>query len=284
MEERGLKKIAALTMVRNDNEFLARWVSYYGEQLGRDNIFVYFDGEDQVVPDFCKGIKVKVLPRQEGDVVATDRARARFISSEASRLMKELGYEMALGTDVDEFLIADPLTGKGLRRFLSDLPHRAVWSGLGVDVGQTLGVEQSIDWSIGLFAQRSRGWLYSRYTKATVISAPLTWGSGYHRVKGHDFKIAKDLYLFHLGGIDLDRIKARCADPEGVGEGWSRHLKKRARTITAVSRCKVRPWYPTVERVRMIEQLCRPIFAWNKPTTFGMKFVVEIPERFKNLI
>ena len=35
------KKICALTMVRNDEFYLRKWVAYYGGQLGRENLYVY---------------------------------------------------------------------------------------------------------------------------------------------------------------------------------------------------------------------------------------------------
>ena len=33
-----MKHIAALTMVRNDEFFLRKWVEYYGRELGRENL------------------------------------------------------------------------------------------------------------------------------------------------------------------------------------------------------------------------------------------------------
>lgn len=271
-------------MVRNDDMFLSKWVEYYGSQLGCNNLYIYFDGDDQRVPDFCHGTHTRVMPRAEGNVVATDRARARFLSSEAARLMNDQGYDIAIGTDVDEFLIVDPALGITLPQLLSKLPAGKAYSGLGVDVGQTIPDESAIDPSRPFLSQRSRGWLYSRYTKASVVTSPMTWGSGFHRVKGHNFHIVKDLYLFHFGGVDLERLRRRCQSTDDLGEGWSRHLQKRARTILAVSHATPRQWQPTVDRVRRMQSWCRPIFAWNKPTTFGLKFIVTIPERFSNLI
>ena len=279
-----LKRIAALTMVRNDDMFLRKWVDYYGERLGRENLYVYFDGEDQQVPEFCRGVNTRVIPRQQGNVVATDRARAAFISGEAARLFGE-GYDMALGMDVDEFLVVDPERGIGLREFLSGLDaRRATYSGLGVDVGQIVGSEPAIDPSRPFLSQRSRGWLYPRYTKATILTRPEQWGSGFHRVRGRNFHIVKDLYLIHLGGVDIDRIKSRLGERERVEAGWSRHLKKRARTILTVSRLCPRPWRPTVGRIALLQSLLRPIFAWNKPSLWGRRVVVEIPERFRDLV
>ena len=49
------KKICVLTMVRNDDFILCKWVDYYGRELGKENLYIYFDGEDQIIPDFCDG-------------------------------------------------------------------------------------------------------------------------------------------------------------------------------------------------------------------------------------
>ena len=40
------KNICALTMVRNDDFNLRKWVEYYGRELGKENLFIYFDGTD----------------------------------------------------------------------------------------------------------------------------------------------------------------------------------------------------------------------------------------------
>ena len=50
-----IMNIKAITMVRNDR-FLEKWVDYYGSQLGKENREVFFDGEDQQIPDFCNGV------------------------------------------------------------------------------------------------------------------------------------------------------------------------------------------------------------------------------------
>ena len=58
-----MKKIAALTMVRNDDFFLQKWVEYYGAQLGPENLYVYFDGTDQTIPGFCKDVHAQCVPK-----------------------------------------------------------------------------------------------------------------------------------------------------------------------------------------------------------------------------
>lgn len=276
------KNIKAITMVRNDR-FLQKWVEYYGSRLGKGNLYVYFDGEDQEVPDFCEGVHTALVPKMQGNVVSTERQRARFISERAAGLFAE-GADMVIATDADEFLVVDPALGIGLSEFLSQLPSHNCHSGLGVDVLQDLQNEGPIDFNRPFLEQRRRGWLYSRYTKPSVITRPLTWGGGCHRVKGQNFHIAKGLYLFHFGGVDLEYLREISADAARVANGWTRHQLKRQRAIERVSRVKSCDWNTLVKKMRLMQTLCRPIFAINKPTTYGLKFVAKIPERFHSVV
>ena len=276
------KKICALTMVRNDEFFLRKWVAYYSAQIGAANLYVYFDGEDQVVPDFCEGINVCVRERVPGQVAAADRGRIDFLSSQASELLKN--YDMVIGTDVDEFLVVDPQLGVSLSEFLSRLPARVSYSGLGIDVGQHLGKESEIDESVSFLKQRHYARLSTRYSKSTVITKPIRWGSGFHRVRNTNFKIIKDLYLFHFGCVDMKRLEAKFSDKDKIATGWERHLKKWARTIYDVSQKTVKSWDSWVPKARTIQNFVRPPYAWNKPAMFNAVIIVEIPERFESIV
>lgn len=282
MESTPLKNIKALTMVRNDR-FLRRWVEYYGRELGRENLYVYFDGEDQEIPQWCEGVNAFKCKKMPNDVVSNDRGRARFLSERAAELMRG-GADMVIGTDADEYIVVDPELGVGLREYLSRLPHRACWSPLGVDVIQQLDAEPPLDFNQPFLSQRHKGWLYSRYTKASIISEPVVWGSGFHRVKGHDLSIVKDLYLFHFGAADLDRLVETSQDPSRMDAGWNRHQLKRQRAIEKINRTRELPWNPTSKWARWVQTVCRPIYSPNKPTTFGVRYVVRIPDRFNECV
>lgn len=275
-----LKKIIAMTMVRNDR-FLSKWVEHYGRELGLSNLRIFFDGEDQKVPPFCAGAVTQVLPKMQGDVVATDRQRTRFMSEQAAALMDHEGADMVIATDADEFLVVDPDIGLGLAEFLSGQPRHPCYSGLGVDVLQHLPSEGAADFSRPFLSQRHRGWLYSRYTKPSVITRRLKWGGGYHRVKGVNFHIVPGLYLFHFGGVDQESLREISADASRVDNGWTRHQLKRQRALRRISRVKAIDWERGVRIARTLQTFCRPIFALNKPSTYGLRIVARIPERFK---
>lgn len=277
-----MKKICAITMVRNDEFFLRKWIAYYGAELGRENLFVFFDGKDQQIPQFCEGVKVVVKERVPGQVAAADRGRIDFLSSQAAILLDK--YDMVIGTDVDEFLLVDPECGMSLADFLSSLPSRVSYSGLGIDVGQHTALETVIDPSAPFLNQRKYAVLSTRYSKATVITKPVQWGAGFHRVRNRNFHIEKDLYLFHFGCVDLKRLEAKFSDGDKIATGWSRHLKKRARTIYCISTSRSRSWEKWIPFARNVQNFVRPPYAWNKPAMFNLMPVVEIPERFKDIV
>ena len=279
-----MKKICAITMVRNDEFYLRKWVEYYGAQLGRENLRVYFDGEDQHVPNFCDGVYTELKPRIPGMVVKAEKERLTFLSYQAARLIKEEGYDLVIGVDADEYLIVDPKQGKNLQEYLSEKEVNVCLSGLGVDVGQHLEHERAIDANKPFLSQRSYAYLCSRYTKPSIIAQPVMWGSGFHRVKGHNYHIDENLFLFHFGSIDLEIIKERMGNSDLVSTGRLGHIKKRAKTIYIITGAKVREWDKTVKGMRHAQQWLRQPFAWNKPWNPITKVVVRIADRFKNII
>lgn len=283
------KSICALTMVRNDDFYLRRWVEYYGRELGKENLYIFFDGTDQKIPDFCAGTNVQAVERVLGQVVAADKGRIDLLSSKAVELLKK--YDLVIGTDADEFLVVDPRRRMSLREYLSSQKIDVCLSGLGIDMGQFLGrdgdsrpAEGDIHDGETFLSQRHYGLLGTRYTKPSVIAAPVRWGRGFHRVKGHNFHIGEDLYLFHFGYFDMARIQARFADKDRAAAGWTRHLAKRSRTIRVVTDKPARDFDLWTSRARRIQTIVRPPYAWNKPAMFNLDIVVRIPDRFQKII
>ena len=269
-------------MVRNDDFYLRKWIEYYGALLGEEHLYVHLDGEDQAIPAWggaAHFFKHKKIP---GQVVEAERGRLDLLSREASKLLET--YDLVIGTDADEFLVVDPSLGVSLPEFLSGLDVRTSVSGLGVDVGQKLGEEDPIDAARPFLSQRHYARLSTRYTKPSVVGAPVRWGAGFHRIKGHNFHIAKDLYLFHFGYFDMDRIQARFADKDRIQAGWEKHLARRSKTIRLVTEKRARSWEPSVRFARTCQTWVRPPYAWNKPAMFEMELIVRIPDRFQDIV
>ena len=277
-----MRRIAALTMVRGDAFYLRKWIAWYGGQLGEENLYILLDGRDQPRPEGCPKAHVIPCDRVAGQVARADKGRIDRLSDEAAKLFAA-GYDLVIGTDADEMLAVDPRTGMGLAEFLSGLDVPTAVSGLGLDVGQRLGEEGDITADRPFLSQRRYAQLGTRYTKASVLGQPLRWGSGFHRVKGCNLHIVKDLYLFHFGYFDEKRLRERFADGDRLVQGWERHLRKRSRTIRLVTRKKALDFDRWTAFARRFQTVCRPPYAWNKPAMAGLKLVVRIPDRFAQL-
>ena len=279
-----MKKIAALTMVRNDDFYLRKWVEYYARELGGGgHLYIYFDGLDQEIPPFCEGTHAEKLHKIGTDVVSNDKGRVAVMSAKAAELLAG-GYDLVIGTDCDEFLVADPALGKGLAAFLEGISIKGCASGLGLDFGQKLGEEGPIEDAVPFLKQRHYAQLGTRYTKASILSEPLQWGSGFHRVKGHNFHIVKVLYLLHFGYFDMDRIQARFQDKSRLEQGWEKHMRKRSRTIRLVTALKARDFGRWTAFARRAQSVFRPPYAWNKPGMLGLRIIVRIPDRFQEIV
>ena len=143
LKREKLKKIAALTMARNDDFFLRKWVEYYGRELGKENLYIYYDGEDQTIGDFCQGTNVYVHPKIGNQVVTAEKGRLKFLSERAASLFAE-GYDLVIGADADEYIVVDPKLGVSLGEYLSSQEIDISLSPLGLDFGQKIGVEGDI--------------------------------------------------------------------------------------------------------------------------------------------
>lgn len=278
-----MKRIAAITMVRNDDFYLKKWVEYYGAQLGKDNLYIYFDGMDQKIATFCEGTNAFLHEKIGNQVIAAEKGRLKFLSDKAAELLSE-GYDLVIGVDADEFIVVDPKRGESLPEYLSNARIDTSLSALGLDFGQKLGEEGDIDGERPFLNQRHYAQIGTRYTKPSIVAKPCLWGSGFHRIKKHNFHIGKDLYLMHFGYFDKKRLDDRFGDSDRISQGWGRHMKKRARTIRYVTELPARDFDRWTGFARVCQTLFRPPYAWNKPAMFELRIVVRIPDRFKDLI
>lgn len=269
------KRIAAITMARNDEFFLNRWIKYYGAQIGEENLYIYLDGLDQKIPSGAGRANITKLPHKEEERQRGDKTRILLLSDLEKKLFAD-GYDIVIGCDCDEFLVVNPKLNMTLQQYLSGIHAHTTVSGLGLDVGQDLNSEPALDMNAPFLTQRKYALLSTRYTKPVVLFRPATWGSGFHSVKGHNFHIDKNLYLLHFGSVDLDMIKNKLGDRAA---SWNTHLEKRARTITIVTKAKNKNKSKSLARI--MQTILRPIYDLNKPAMLGLKWVTKIPESFK---
>ncbi len=270
------KRIAAITMARDDEFFLSRWIAYYGKQFGTENLYILLDGVDQNIPENAGNAHITKLPHENLSRVAGDKYRIKKLSELANELLKT--YDIVIGCDVDEFLIIDPKNHTTLSKYLSNKKINTTLSGLGLDVGQHLYCEAMLDKHAPFLEQREYALLSTRYTKPVVINRAVSWGSGFHSIKNHNFHIDKNLYLLHFGSVDMDMLEQKA---KHRGADWLKHLKRRGNgTINAVTR-KTAHGEKWLKIARILQTYFRPIYSWRKPAMCGLKIVIKIPTRFK---
>jgi hypothetical protein len=277
------KSIAALTTARNAAGFVTKWIAHYGAALGAENLFVLLDGHDQEVPDGVGRANVLRLPHRPAGRAEGDRRRARIMSHLAHGLFHL--YDVVIATDVDEFLVVDPDRGHDLRAYLSDLRHPpAAISALGLDVGQHLSKEAALDPARPYLDQRRYAHVSARYTKPVVATRPVTWGSGMHRVKGRNFHIDPNLYLFHFGMVDAGRAHETATDADRTAAGWANHQARRERLFRLITDAEPLDGDAFFPVARRRQTWRRPLFALNKPAMLPEEPVVIIPARFRGLV
>lgn len=276
MQNKQSKRIAAITMARDDEFFLSRWIAYYGKNFGTENLYILLDGDDQKIPANAGKAHITKLSHVPMSRSAGDKYRINKLSQLAHDLLKK--YDIVIGCDTDEFLVVDPKTKQTLSQYLSNKKIHTSLSGLGLDVGQHLHKEKTLDKNAPFLEQREYALLSTRYTKPVVINKPVVWGSGFHSIKRHNFHIDKNLYLLHFGAIDMKMLEQKA---QKRGADWLNHLKRRGNgTINLITNKKPKneKW---LNIARVLQTFCRPIYALRKPAMFGLKPVVKIPTRFK---
>lgn len=268
-------------MCRNDDFFIPKWITYYGEQFGYENMFLFLDGFDQVAPPESKSINVIKVPRKTLNRTQGDRNRARLISTFAKTLFHR--YDIVIAHDIDEFLVLDPIVGISLSQYLQQPFSYSSLSGLGLDVGQHLTLELPLDPTRPFLDQRMYAHVSSRYTKPVVATKPVVWGSGFHRVKGKNFHIDPNLFLFHTGMIDEERAFGKKEDDTRKAEGWDAHHSRRRQLFDLIQHTEAVDGDLIFDRARKRQNLFRPIYALNKPGRLKEKPIIKIPERFKGV-
>ena len=276
------KRIAAISMCRNDLFFSERWISYYGKRLGFKNLYLFIDGIDQKLPLRAEKINCFQISHIKLNRLKADRFRAKRISEFAKELHKK--YDVVLATDIDEFLVLDPNTGIELKEYLNKNFVSSSLSALGIDVAQHPTFEKSIDKNKPFLSQRKYAMVSDRYTKPIISLEPLNWGSGFHRIKGKDFTIDPNLFLFHFGLVDIKILENKYKDNELISLRWHNHLKRRYKLYKKIKNQIPVEADQLFEKAREYFKKNRRFISWNKPSSLKIQNLIKIPERFKDLV
>jgi len=282
MKEVKEKSVAVISMARNDAMFVQKWIHYYGSQFGYENLFLILDGHDQSIPAHSEKINIIRVPHITLSRSNGDKNRSQFVSKIAQSLF--LRFDRVLAMDIDEFLVIDPKLNISLKEYLSQKSNVSSVSALGLDVGQYRKEEGSINLNQPFLEQRNYAHVSSRYTKPIVAYKPITWGTGFHRVKWKNFRIDPNLFLFHFGMVDYEVATEKTNNESRLNEGWSMHLKRRKKLFSLIENSSPVNGDEIFAKARRDQTFLRPLYAPNKPGIVLGKTIVKIPKRFQRIV
>jgi hypothetical protein len=200
-------RIAAVTMVYNEDVFLRLWQLHYGEAFGYDCLFVVDHGSD-LPPDLDPRVNRIRVPR----TILDEREKAGFLSDLTKSLLHY--FDAVVVSDVDEFIVVDPQLDKTLPEYIEQSRHGVIHP-VGMNVIHHRTTEGELVQSGFLFEQRQYVQFDPLYCKPSIIKEPILYSVGLHRSNrlGH---FTDDVLLFHLRAIDYEISRARYAKYETV--------------------------------------------------------------------
>lgn len=187
-------KLAVVTMVYNEPDFLPIWLKYYGGQVGESACYIVDHGSTDGSTSTCGDANILKIPRSPMD----DRRRAAFISEFCSSLLR--WYDAVIYVDVDEILIPDPAKYGSLIEIAEKTSSPALCS-IGLNIYHLPDEQPPIDWSLPILAQRRYAAFRFAMCKPLLIKSPTIWTPGFHS-SSHPLMF-DSLFLFHLHNFDL---------------------------------------------------------------------------------
>lgn len=166
-------RVCALTMVYNEKFNLPRWVTYYGGQIGKENLLVIDNDSTDESRDLIRSVPNLRYPRTG----FCDIERSKFVSALASSLL--LIYDYVIYTDSDEIIIPDPERYTGIIDFLSKNPSDA-HTCIGFNVFERIGHDRPYDPGLPLLLQRKNAHFLISMCKTSIVAKPPSWSGGFH--------------------------------------------------------------------------------------------------------
>lgn len=204
-------RVAAVTMVYNENVFLPIWLRHYGQQVGLENCIVVDHGSDDGSTSALGAAGHVRLPRSAYDSHQQTRFNSEFVSS----LLQY--YHYVIYSDVDELLVADPNVAQSLAAYCCrDLPE--VVTAIGLNSIHCFETEPALDLARPIAEQRRYVFPASPMCKPLVTRRALTWAPGCHAADAPT--VFDHLYLFHLRWFDLPQGTVRLRKTRGMS--WAR--------------------------------------------------------------
>lgn len=195
--EAEVPRVVALTMARDEADMLPRWLAYYGGQVGFENIIIL---DDNSVDGSTDGLPCTVLPLPPGPWKSSwARTRMTLVNGISRGLLA--CYDVVVFSDVDEFLVPDPVRYENLVDYLGVNRNRDVVAPLAVNVLHKPSLEPALDPTQPLLTQRRFVKFAPGMCKPLLKRTPTNWWRAFHGVNA-PFEIDRDLLMLHLKFCD----------------------------------------------------------------------------------
>jgi hypothetical protein len=196
-------RVLAMTVVRDEAEVLPRWIAYYGEQLGYDNLLVIDDNSVDGSTDDLPCLRYRLPPGPWKGPWA--KTRLRLVNGLAAGLLAV--NDVVMYTDVDEIIVPDPARHDGLRAYVGARAGSTGVAPLAVEVVHHVASEPPLDPARGVLEQRG----FAKYSPA-MCKPQLRWGGGgrwshaFH-ASATPFTVDPELWMFHLKFADEGQMR-----------------------------------------------------------------------------
>jgi hypothetical protein len=289
---KGEGRLAVITMVRDEAVMLPRWVQYYGDQVGHDNLFVFDDGStDGGTDDLpCSVLRLPPLTKEP-----FEPARMGTLSGLAAALLHS--YDAVLFADADEFVVPDPDKYDGLSDYVSRQGKAAAVGVVGLNVVHLAG-EPALAPGRPMLEQRPFAKFLPLMCKPSLVFSAPEWRWASHGIMT-PYDIDRDLLMFHMKFVDRqllqetsDRRKAMVehdgrADITTWARGGDVLVSLLDRISVGVDPSTISEFVPRKGKLNQIVQP-RPDGTW-RATGLGQAEAMErlplvrIPERFRRV-
>lgn len=280
-------KIAIITSVYDEREFLPIWRAHYGRMVGLQNLYVLDDGSTDGSTHGLEPSWVIRRPKAPIDQFS----KADMVTFFVAQMLSV--YDVVVYTDIDELLVIDPLARLSFRNYILQLRGNH-FNAIGLNVVHNAAVEPTYDPKLPLLSTRS--WIEFEYSycKQLIHRTPVIFTPGFHHTnKPRNF--APGLYLFHLRAFDtriaLRRIEHRrrlAWTKRSVDNGHG--IQNRMREdeyLAAIIPYSPEDFAEAVPEDRFndfIVRLVRDLSAKPPPQSLWDRKLLRLPERFLSAI
>lgn len=195
--------VAVVTICRDDQFFLERWVAYYGTLFGRSSLYVISHGDTDMVREAAQGCNIFPVPAIETDKFTMLHWRTKNALLSGLRQW----YAHVVVCDVDEFIVVDPSSGMNLKTWLDEAPTKTVYTAMGLEIVHLRSKEKDPVTS-NILGPRMHAQVALHYAKPCIVSHPSQLGRGGHFSEYNKLNIPDFLYMFHMRYCDFDLFTA----------------------------------------------------------------------------